>query len=62
MESPGLLEDLADTLVGAVASDCAPGTGAKLKSVLQQMVEAAGDGTGAQEANQAPKRVRREDA
>ena len=56
------LEDVADKLLGVVASDCGSGTGAKLKSVLQQIAEAVGDGTGAQEANQARKRVRRGDA
>ena len=50
-------------LDGVVASGCAPGTGAKLKSLMLRIAEAAGDATGAQqEANQAPKRVRRGDA
>ena len=58
VDNPRLLEDIADTLLGVVASGCDPGD-AKLKSLLQQIAGAAGDATGAQqEANRARKRRR----
>ena len=56
-QNPGFLKDLADTLVAA--SSRAPGTGAKLASIMQQIAEAAGDGTGARGGDRAPKRARR---
>ena len=62
VDSPGFLEDLADTLAGIDASGCARGTGAMLKSLLRKIAGAADGGLGAQGANQSPTRVRRGDA
>ena len=55
-QNPGFLKDLADTLVAASSRD--PGD-AKLKSIMRQIAEAAGDSTGARGANRARKRARR---
>ena len=62
-QSPGFLTDLAGALAGIEAPDCARGTGTVLAALVRKMdafAKSAGNGTGAQEANQAPKRVRRE--
>ncbi|MED6306444.1 MAG: ankyrin repeat domain-containing protein, partial [Planctomycetota bacterium] len=61
VESPGFLEDLADTLAGIGASGCAPGTGASLSALLRQLdafAKGADGGTGKQAAFRAPERRR----
>ena len=62
-QRPGFLTALAGALAGIEAPDCARGTGTVLAALVRKMdafAKSAGNGTGAQEANQAPKRVRRE--
>ena len=65
VESPGFLQDLADTLAGIDASGCVPRTASMLVAVLRQLKAFAnndGDGPGGPEALRAPIRRRLGDA